>query len=477
MGGDDVRDVRSPSDPVLVGELGSLDLLQGLTPGQLADLADAGTEVRVEPGAVGWKEGEPADLWWLLLEGDLTLTRHIGREDVVVGRFSRPGQWAGGFKAWDEHGIYLATGRATTPSRLFRLPAASLRELSALWFPFAAHLIRGVYGTARNVESTVRQRDSLVTLGTLAAGLAHELNNPASAATRAAHALDEECQTLLSSIRRLAVGQIEASQFLALEALRQELVPPVGLRDPLELAEEEERLGDWLSAHDVDRAWDIAPSLASAGADDAWLERAAAVFQGPTLAPALEWVGSVVSTRTLLGEVQESTRRVSELVDAVRSYSQMDRGSVQRVDLTEGMENTLVMLGHKLRDGVTVQRDYGADVPPVEAYPGELNQVWTNLIDNAVDAMQGSGTLRLTTRRDGSGVVVEITDTGPGMPTEVVARAFEAFFTTKEVGKGTGLGLDIARRIVVERHGGTIAVDSGAQGTTMRVRLPERPGV
>ena len=177
---------------------------------------------------------------------------------------------------------------------------------------------------------------------------------------------------------------------------------------------------------------------------------------------------------TLLGELKDSTRRISELVAAVRSYSQLDRSSLQRVDVTDGLESTLVMLGHKL-GGVTVLRDYGADVPRIEAYAGELNRVWTNLIDNAVDAMDGTGTLRLATRAEGDSVVVEVGDTGPGMPPPVAARAFEAFYTTKDVGKGTGLGLDIARRIVEERHGGTITIDSRPGATVLRVRLPIRP--
>jgi len=172
--------------------------------------------------------------------------------------------------------------------------------------------------------------------------------------------------------------------------------------------------------------------------------------------------------------VKEATRRISELVAAVRSYSQMDRGSLQSIDVTDGLESTLVMLGHKLRDGVTVVREYGADVPLIEAYAGELNQVWTNLIDNAVDAMDGGGTLRITTRVEGDAVVVEIGDTGPGMPLEVTARAFEAFYSTKDVGKGTGLGLDIARRIAVDRHGGTITIDSRPGGTVLRVGIPVR---
>jgi signal transduction histidine kinase len=185
------------------------------------------------------------------------------------------------------------------------------------------------------------------------------------------------------------------------------------------------------------------------------------------------WVASTLSAASLLGEVGESTGRISELVAAVRSYSQMDRGSVQRTDVTEGLESTLVVLGHRLRPGVEVERGYSADVPLIEAYAGELNQVWTNLVTNAIDAMEGVGTLTVRTAADGTdGVVVEVVDTGPGMSPDVARRAFEPFFTTKDVGRGTGLGLDIARRVVEERHGGTIEIDTGRVGTTMRVRLP-----
>jgi signal transduction histidine kinase len=186
-------------------------------------------------------------------------------------------------------------------------------------------------------------------------------------------------------------------------------------------------------------------------------------------------VASTFAATTLLAEVKESTRRISELVGAVRSYSQMDRASLKQLELTDGLDSTLVMLSHKLSSEVRVVREYGADVPRVEAYAGELNQVWTNLIDNALDAMDGEGTLRVTTRVDGDGVLVEIADTGPGMAPDVARRAFEPFYTTKDVGRGTGLGLDIARRIVVERHGGTITVSSRPGETVLQVRLPLRP--
>jgi signal transduction histidine kinase len=457
------------------GDLRSLSLFDGLTDDQLAELTEVGTEVRVEPGVDLFHEGEHADFWWVLVDGAIDLRRHVGREDIVVGRMDVPGRWAGGFRAWDEHGVYLATGRGVVHGRVLRVPANALRERSSSWFPFGGHLIEGLYGTARNIEATVRQRDSLVTLGTLAAGLAHELNNPAAAATRAVDSLEGASESLLSALGRLAAGDISAAQFTALDALRREIKPRTEVLDPLAVADQEDALSSWLSDRGVERDWLIAPSLAAAGVDVAWCERAAGAIGEAVLEPGLEWVASTLSMATLLSEVKESTRRVSDLVAAVKSYSQMDRGSIQHIDVTDGLESTLLMLGHKLRGGVEVVRRYGVDVPQIEAYAGELNQVWTNLMDNAVDAMEGQGTLRITTRADGDHVVVEIADTGPGMPAQVAARAFEAFYTTKDVGKGTGLGLDIARRIVVERHGGTISIDSRPGDTVLRVRLPVRP--
>jgi signal transduction histidine kinase len=458
-----------------VDELRSLGIFDGLTDQQLAELVEGGTEVRIEPGVELFHEGEHADFWWVLVDGAIDLIRHDGREDTVVARMDVPGRWAGGFRAWDEHGVYLATGRGVTAGRVLRVPAEVLRERANSWFPFGGHLIRGLYHTARSVESTARQRESLVTLGTLAAGLAHEINNPASAAARAVDELETACAALVSSLGRLVHDQIAPERFAALDALRREIEPLAADPEPLALADREEALSSWLSGHGIVREWTIAPALADAGVDIVWCERAAIVLEGPTLEPGLEWVASTFSVARLLGEVKGSTRRISELVAAVRSYSQMDRASMQHIDVADGLESTLVMLGHKLRDGVSVLREYSADVPRIMAYAGELNQVWTNLIDNAIDAMDGAGTLRVATRVEGDHVVVEIGDTGPGVPPHVANRAFEAFYTTKDVGKGTGLGLDIARRIVVERHGGTIAIDSQPGETVLRVRLPVRP--
>ncbi len=456
-------------------ELRAISLFDGLADDQLAELAGGGTEVRIEPGVNLFLEGEYADFWWVLIDGAIDLLRHIGPEDTVVGRMDVPGRWAGGFRAWDEHGVYLATGRGATGGRVLRVPAEVLREGFNAWFPFGRHLIQGLYNTARSIEATARQRESLVTLGTLAAGFAHEINNPAAAVSRAIDALDDASQTLVSSLGRLAHGEISARQFTALDTLRREIEPQAIAKDPLALADHEEALSLWLARHGVAREWAIAPSLAAAGADIAWCERAAIALAGSALEPGLEWVASTLSIAALLSEMKESTRRISELVAAIKSYSQMDRASMQQINVTDGIESALVMLGHKLSNSITVVRDYSASVPPIEAYPGELNQVWTNLIDNALDAMNGAGTLRLATRAEQDDIVVEVGDTGPGMAPQVASRAFDAFYTTKDAGQGTGLGLDIARRTVVERHGGIITIDSQPGKTVLRVRLPVRP--
>ena len=453
----------------------SLSIFDGLTDDQLGELVEGGTEVRIEPGVDLFREGEYADSWWVLVDGAVDLIRHVGREDTVVARMDVPGRWAGGFRAWDEHGVYLATGRGVTGGRVLRVPAEVLRRWINSWFPFGGHLIAGLYRTARSIESTARQRESLVRLGTLAAGLAHEINNPASAATRAVGALEAACHALLSSVRELADDEISSGQFAAVDALRREVEPRSAEPDPLVRADLEQALSTWLTRHGITREWTIAPALAAAGVDLAWCTRAATALEGSALQPGLEWVANSFAVATLLSELKQSTQRISELVAAVRSYSQMDRTSMQQTDVADGLDSTLVMLGHKLRDGVTVVREYSADVPQIDAYAGELNQVWTNLIDNAVDAMHGTGILRVATRAERDSVVVEISDTGPGMSPQEAARAFDAFYTTKEVGKSLGLGLDIAQRIVVERHGGTITIDSRPGSTVLRVRIPIRP--
>lgn len=456
---------------MLADELRAIAILDGFSDEQVAELAAAGEEVAYAPGDRVFDEGRPAEHWWVMLEGRIDVVRRVGHEEVVMVTIESPGQWAGGFRAWDEHGVYMGSARVMEPSRVFRLPASELARFGQEWFPFAVHLLCGLIATARRIEHNAREREALVALGTLAAGLAHEINNPASAAVRSVGALQQASDDVLASLQQLAGKGISASQFVALDELRRSIDPtsaPTGVA----LADLEEQLTDWLDEHDLDRGWVIAPALAGAGVPPGWLDRAAASLPGDALQAGLEWVASSVTSAALISEAQNATRRISDLVSAVKSYSQLDRAAVQDVRVVDGLESTLIMLGHKLRDGVTVVRDYDDTVPVVTANPGELNQVWTNLVDNAVDAMGGEGTLTVRTYADERHVVVEVGDTGTGMTEEVAAHAFEPFFTTKEVGRGTGLGLDISRRIVVERHGGAIDVRSEPGCTVVAVRLP-----
>ncbi|MGY1779997.1 ATP-binding protein [Geodermatophilus sp. SYSU D01036] len=466
-----MTETTDPAVPALRG----IGLFDGTDDDQLRTLAAVGTEVSFTGGDVLFVENAPAESWWVLLEGSIDLVRHLGSEETRLGVMDVPGRWAGGFRAWDEHGVYLATGRAATDGRVLRVPAGALRDLWTSRFPLGLYLTEGVSRSARNYETMARQREALAALGTLAAGLAHELNNPAAAATRAVDALAEAHAAMLSSLRRLAAAPVTADEFTRLDTLRQELGSRPG-GDPLEVADREDAFADWLSRQGVAREWALAPALSGAGADVAWGEQVAAVVGADRLEPALEWVASTLEAGGLLAEVKESTRRISDLVAAVRSYSQLDRAAVRETDLAEGLESTLAMLAPRVPPGVTVVRDHAPGVPRIEARAAELNQVWTHLVDNALHAMGDRGTLRVSTRVDRDAVVVEVGDTGAGMTPEVRAHAFDPFFTTRGVGEGTGLGLDISRRIV-DRHGGDIDIDLRPGETVLRVRLPvRRPG-
>ena len=460
-------------------ELRAIALFEKVDDGDLRDLIERATEVAFVPGDTLWTQNLPADHWWVVLEGSVDLIRTVGYEEMRLGAMDAPGRWAGGFRAWDEAAVYLATGRAAQAGRVLCVPADALKQWTLASDPFGSHLIEGVFRTARTVESAARQRDALVALGTLAAGLAHELNNPAAAAIRAVGALEDACDRLMSVVSVVS-GEMSPDQLGRLEELRREIGPPPapGEFDAMAAADREESLSDWLADHDVENEWLIAPALAAAGLDIDWCERAAAELDG-ALSPGLSWVASTLSVTGLLSEVKESTHRISGLVGAVKEYSQLDRASLQETLVTEGLESTLVVLGHRMPAGVVVRRDYHPETPRIEAIAGELNQVWTNLITNAIDAMGESGTLTLATRPERDGVLVEIGDTGTWSSPEAKEHAFDPFFTTKGVGQGTGLGLDISRRIVTGRHRGDITIDTRPGQTILRVWLPrthESPG-
>ncbi|HTN81056.1 MAG TPA: ATP-binding protein, partial [Acidimicrobiales bacterium] len=415
-------------------ELRPLFLFEGISDAQLGEMAAAGDVVTFEEGQEMFREGDPAEFWWVLLEGQVNVVRRAGREaTVVMMTMERPGQWAGGFQAWDESSQYLATGRAVTSGRMFRLPSWEFGRLARDWFPFGVHLIQGFFQTVRRMDAMSRDRERLIGLGQIAAGLGHELNNPASASARAVDSLHDSFDTLLASLVGLAEASLTAERFVAIDALRRQIDPSAASSDPLAVADRENALSTWLDRHGVKDGWRITPGLAAAGVDVVWCERAAEILVGDTLGSGLMWVESTLSTQALLTEIKESTARISALIDDVRSYTQLDRAPMQAIDVTDGIESTLRMLRAKLGDGVEVVRDFAEDMPKIDAFPAELNQVWTNLIDNAIDAMDRRGTLRITTRAYPDEVLVEVADTGPGMPLETQARAFDPFYTTKDV--------------------------------------------
>lgn len=456
----------------LLDDLRTAVLTSELDDAQRAELIDAGREVRFEPDDELFTEGRPADQLWILLEGKIELSRHIANRTMVVATMATPGQWAGGLAAWgDGDGVYRASGRAVTSGRCLAVPSDALGSLVGTWSPFAKHMINGVYQTVRSIDAAARERESLVALGTLAAGLAHEINNPASASMRAVEALRRASEYMMASLVALAEQGIVAAQFLQIDRMRTELQErPESTEGALERADREELIGSWLEDHDVGIAWLVASLLATSGVDSAWLEELEAAVGAEALSPAVSWITSTVGMMSILSEVTEATSRISHLVEDVKTYSAMDRAALQRIDLTGGIDSTLTMLASKLGD-IEVVRAYDDDLPDVEVFAAELNQVWTNLIVNAIDAMEGHGTLRIATHRDGADLVVEITDSGSGIDPAVLSRVFDPFFTTKDVGKGTGLGLDISRRII-ERHAGQIDFESHPGSTTARVRFP-----
>jgi signal transduction histidine kinase len=325
-----------------------------------------------------------------------------------------------------------------------------------------------------SIEATVRERERLISLGRLAAGLAHEVNNPAAAAMRAITDLRVALQQVQDLVAWLAEADLPPEhlrRFLSLRREAHEVVPPPA-RGGIELANAEDEIGTWLDQRGVENSWSLASTFTSAGLDESWLARAAQVLDAHELSPCLNWIGGSVLSTSLLDQVDDAVGRISRLVTAVKEYSYLDRAAQQEIDVHDGIEKTLLVLEHKIRHGIEVRREYAEPLPRFQANGAELNQVWTNLIDNAIDAMDGHGVIMIRTRRDGNNVVVEIGDESPGISSEMMSRIFDPFFTTKEPGKGTGLGLDIVRSIVIDGHHGDISVESTPGDTRFIVRLP-----
>ena len=458
-------------------ELRTLFLFEKLTDEQLQWLCERGHVELMEPGPV-YAEGSPATCFYVLLEGTLVMSRRVGADDIETGRTSSRGVYSGAFMAYlgdRVPQVYNNSLRVTEPSRFFVLDASVFAELMHDWFPMAVHLLEGLFYGNKKTQEAIGQRERLLALGSLSAGLTHELNNPAAAAVRATASLRERVAGMRHKLGMIAGGRWDRTTLETLIRLQEEAaerVPKALALAPLEASDREDGITDWLEDHGVRDGWDLAPTFVAAGLDAAWLDHVAMTVDPEVLEGALRWLNYTVETELLMNEIEDSTTRISTLVGAAKQYSQLDRAPYQVVDVHELLDSTLMMLSGKIPPGIEVVKDYDLSLPSIPAYAGELNQVWTNLIDNAVSAMNGSGTLTVRTGMDREQVYVDFCDTGPGVPPEIKNRIFEPFFTTKPVGEGTGLGLDISWRIVVNKHHGDLSLVSEPGDTRFRVRLP-----
>jgi signal transduction histidine kinase len=466
---------------VAADELRGMFLFEALTAEQLDWIAERTRVELHQAGATVYTEGQDATCFYVLLDGTVSMTRRVGGDEVEITRSSQRGAYAGATASFTEpppgqQHRYPMSLHAVTDVAMMALPADEFAPQLRAWFPTAMHLIEGMLIGQRNSQIVIGQREKLVALGALTAGLTHELNNPAAAAVRATSSLRDRVAGMRHKLALLAKANIDADALRRLVELQEDAVKRVAdapTLSPLETSDREDDMGAWLEDHDVDGAWELAPVFVGAGLTPDWMEELPSVTGGEDLNGSVRWLAYSVETEMLMTEIEEATRRISTLVTAAKNYSHMDRAGHEWVDVHEGLKSTMVMLTHRLR-GITVLKEFDLTLPKVLAYPGELNQVWTNILDNAAAAMDGSGTLTVRTARDGDHILVEICDTGPGIPPQLQRRIFEPFFTTKDVGEGTGLGLDISWRIVVNRHGGDLRVVSSPGDTRFQVRLPIR---
>ncbi|GAA2148841.1 ATP-binding protein [Kitasatospora kazusensis] len=465
-------------------ELRTLFLFEKLTSDQLAQLCRDGRAQWFDPGPV-YREGDPAESFYVLFQGAVVLSRRVGGQEVDVTRTSAPGVYAGAFQAYlgdQVPQVYNNSLRAAERSRFFVLPAEAFARMMHEWFPMAVHLLEGLFFGFKSTQEAIGQRERLLALGSVTAGLTHELNNPAAAAMRATSALRERIARMRREYGALAAAPHRDEDLARLSELQDTTVGRIGQAPPpgpLQAADLEDEADDWLAEHEAADGRQLAPVLVQAGLGTDWLDDIAAAVPGHLLGSALNWLGCTVEAELLLGEIEDATHRIAALVGAAKQYSQLDRAPYRNADVHELLDSTLLLLAAKLGPGITVVRDYDRTLPAVPGYPAELNQVWTNLIDNAAWAMHrsaaGGGTLTVRTARDGDRVLVEFRDTGPGVPADVRSRVFDPFFTTKPVGEGTGLGLDISWRIIVNRHGGDLRLTSAPGDTRFQVRLPIDP--
>ena len=464
---------KSVQVPHIIEEVRKFSVFADLPEEDLRWLAERMDEFTLEAGQIYARPGDSVDYLTLMIEGELQVSMltsagspiFVAVAGEITGRlpFSRLKQFKG-------------LGRAVMHTRMIRLHRQYFPELVQRMPLLTERLVGLMSDRIREVTRTETQQEKLMALGKLSAGLAHELNNPAAAAVRAAQSLMGSFQDIREvSLRLLKHASTEEQRNTLFEfelnAGKKLVAQSEPAGDALELSDREERVTNWLEKHGIREGWKIAATLAEGGIDEPQLEKFTGKIGSELLPDALHRVAAIMNMFGLIREINNSAQRVSELVAAVKRYSYMDQTSLQEVDLREDLDNTLKIFAHRMKNGVVVTRNYEGALPRICAYGGELNQVWTNLIDNAIDSMKGKGELKIKTCKELDYAVIEIEDNGPGIPKDIQSRIFDPFFTTKKVGEGTGLGLDTVGRIV-RRHHGFIEVESQPGQTSFTIRLP-----
>lgn len=481
--------------PCKPDELRTLFLFEALSDEQLALLCANGHIQHYEQGPIV-VEGDPATCFYVLLDGELVMSKLSGGQAIETNRTSQRGVYCGAWRAFTgrPNQRYDASVRVTGPSTFFVLDAPVFAQFMKDQFPMAVHLLDGIAVGTDRTRRIIDNREKLLALGQLSAGLTHQLNNPAAATARAAAELRTRVAGMRQKLAMLADGSVTPDALRALVRLQEEVAAQAAKSSSqnmsaIETADREDAVGEWLEDHGVDGGWDIAPTFVEAGIDTDWLERISATVDeldaSTSLEKAIRWLTYTVEGELLMNQISEASKRISALVADAKQYSQMDRAPFQVADVHELLHSTLVMFADRLtkdkaqgkdssnKPAITVVKELDKSLPQIPCYPGDLNQVWTNIIDNALAAMRDTGgTLTIRTVREEDMARVEICDTGPGIPEDIRDRIFQPFFTTKPFGEGTGLGLDLAWNIVVKKHRGDLRVESAPGDTRFIVLLP-----